>query len=1453
MRKQYDTDNNKKLSAAEINAVTEMDIYGNSAGLGGKISNLKGIEYFTSLSYLSCDYNQLTTLDLSQNSALETLWCSNNQLTSMKLNSTSLKSLDCSYNQLTTLELGNNNSLELLNCMDNRLTTLNLDSASSLQQLLCYGNQLKALDLSDYTALRYLDCHDNQLVTLDLTNNINLIELDCRNNQLTSLSCETTSLQMSSIYVKTSGNVYRIPLTASRTFNLAALPDGFDVKRASGWRGGSVTKTASRYTLVVDEDSNEVTYWYACKENAAGTMMVKLVVDTTLPVPLTFDQNPEFDIEENYVGKPIDAYSVAESAEGGVLPYVYSKSAGPDWIQVSSEGIVSGTPQAVGENQDLIVRVTDGEGAYKEITIHVADTAEEAVIDGTNFPDETFRAYIAEEKDLDHDGKLSPAEIREVQAIDVPSRGITDLKGIEFFGELTELRCGDNNLTVLDVSNNGKLQALDCNSNILTALDVSKNENLQKLNCSSNELAALDLSNNRYLSELSCSGNQLAGLELKNTSVTEHFYSDKEADGEEYNYNRRFITLDEENSFNLSGFEDGFDSSRAYGWVGGMVSGDTLFVDKDAEEVLYKYDCGNNQNMTVKLVIKDYVEGELRFVKDEVFDVGINYVNEPIEPYSVAEAASGGVLPYTFSKVSGPDWLIVSAGGTIRGTPRAEGANPDLILRVTDSDGAYKEIALHVDDTKDGIAIDAIHFPDEKFRAYIAEEKDLNQNGSLSVDEIKAVKDMDVSFSDISDLKGIEFFSALEELNCSNNKLTSLDISRNQKLKTLYCVFNELTAIDVSKNKELASLSCSSNKLTALDVSKNAGLKELQCDNNMLKTLDVSKNPELERLDCGSCGLTALDVGNNLPLYFLDCSDNDLKALDVSKNAALSTLSCNNTDLMVLDVSSNKKLQGLACKSNKLTVLDVSQNPELSDLNCASNQLSALDVSQNQKLLWLNCSDNKIAALELNNNPELVQLNCSDNALTVLDLGSGRQLDVFSCSGNHLTSLDLSNLEIFDFYGDKVQGESKDNYNTYTIELSEDGTFDLQMLPGNFDVSKAYNWQGGSVADNILTVDEDAEEVIYKYYCGNGKNMTARLAVKKKAVEPDPVVVDKTALQAALNGAIDAAEKEKYTETTWTKYEEALENAKKILSDEEAVQADVDAAVEALNEAREALEEKKEPDLPTPPEPEKPDKTRLQELLKNVIPDTEKGKYTEESWAAYAEVLSKAKEVEADEKASQEEIDAAVKALNEALEALEKKPDPTEPQEPVELPYEDVAENDWFYDGVYYNYTAKIMTGKDTTHFVPYENLARAQFAVILHRLSGKPDVTYKVRFPDVPDGQFYSKAVIWAADTKVVNGYTDTGLFGPSDYINREQMAVMMYRYAKYRKYDVSEKADYSQFTDAASVSEFAGEAMQWAVGSGIITGKDYGTRLDPQGNASRAECAIIIQRFMEKYGEEI
>ena len=217
----------------------------------------------------------------------------------------------------------------------------------------------------------------------------------------------------------------------------------------------------------------------------------------------------------------------------------------------------------------------------------------------------------------------------------------------------------------------------------------------------------------------------------------------------------------------------------------------------------------------------------------------------------------------------------------------------------------------------------------------------------------------------------------------------------------------------------------------------------------------------------------------------------------------------------------------------------------------------------------------------------------------------------------------------------------------------------------------------------------------------------------------------------------------------------------------------------------------------------------------------------------------------ADTDATQKEIDDAAAALDKATKALESKG----------LPYEDVAETDWFYDEVAYNYYEGTMTGTDPTHFSPYATLVRAQFATILHRIEGEPDAAYTNRFPDVPAEQFYSTAVLWAADAKVVTGYTDSGYFGTNDPITREQMVVMMYRYADYKKYDISKTADINSFSDAGQVSEFAETAMKWAVENGIIEGKentDGSYRLDPQGSTSRAECAIIIQRFMEKYGEE-
>ena len=160
------------------------------------------------------------------------------------------------------------------------------------------------------------------------------------------------------------------------------------------------------------------------------------------------------------------------------------------------------------------------------------------------------------------------------------------------------------------------------------------------------------------------------------------------------------------------------------------------------------------------------------------------------------------------------------------------------------------------------------------------------------------------------------------------------------------------------------------------------------------------------------------------------------------------------------------------------------------------------------------------------------------------------------------------------------------------------------------------------------------------------------------------------------------------------------------------------------------------------------------------------------------------------------------------------------------------------------------MTGMEDGDFAPARILSRAQFATVLYRMAGKPEAVFKAVFPDVKESDWFGLPVSWANQTGVINGYIN-GLFGPADEITREQLAAMLYRYAKAMGYDTEESADLDQYPDSSQVSDWAKEAMQWAVGSGIIKGKDNGTYLDPQGKTSRAECAAMIQRFMEKFAE--
>ena len=390
------------------------------------------------------------------------------------------------------------------------------------------------------------------------------------------------------------------------------------------------------------------------------------------------------------------------------------------------------------------------------------------------------------------------------------------------------------------------------------------------------------------------------------------------------------------------------------------------------------------------------------------------------------------------------------------------------------------------------VSINETNFPDANFRT-VVKEYDTDKDENLSRAEIEAVKEIKCYYKDIRSLTGIEYFTALQTLECYSNLLTTLDVSWNTALKSLNCAKNQLAALDVSQNTALESLDCADNQLTTLDVSRNTALESLNCADNQLTALDISQNTALESLICAKNQLAALDVSQNTALEYLICASNKLTALNVSGNATLKFLNCESNELTALDVNRNTALNTLNCLNNRLTSLNVSLNLNLQDLNCARNQLSALDVQKNTALKSLYCGYNQLAVLDVGQNGLLESLSCNNNLLTSLDVRQNTRLYLLLCYNNHLTSLDTSN--------QKSLHTLSCNNNNYPITITNDRNYDLSDLPGTFDVNKASNWSGGTVSGNILTVDHDKDSVTYTYDCGNGKTANFTLTVENQPDE----------------------------------------------------------------------------------------------------------------------------------------------------------------------------------------------------------------------------------------------------------------------------------------------------------------------------------------------------------------
>ena len=383
-----------------------------------------------------------------------------------------------------------------------------------------------------------------------------------------------------------------------------------------------------------------------------------------------------------------------------------------------------------------------------------------------------------------------------------------------------------------------------------------------------------------------------------------------------------------------------------------------------------------------------------------------------------------------------------------------------------------------------GLLLNAANFPDANFRSALASKFGISEGTEITDEMIAATTWLDVRNMSISNLTGVEHFTALGELHCWGNQLTSIDVSKNTALTWLNCGNNQLTSLDVSQNTLLEYLSCRDNQLKNLDISENTALTELYCQTNQLTSLDVSNNTALKEFWCNDNQLTSLDVSQNTALATLYCYSNQLISLNISQNTALTKFNCHTNLLKSLDLSQNTELTSLGCSTNQLTSLDVSKNTKLTWLSCSNNLLNSLDVSQNAELTYLACTNSELTSLDVSKNIVLTTLFCHDNQLTSLNVSKNTALTGLWCYRNQLTSLDVSQntaLTGFGCFSNQIKGEAMDAL-VASLPKVENGEF--------YAIDTQDENEGNSYTMSQVIVAKGKGWISYDYNGGNDEEIS---------------------------------------------------------------------------------------------------------------------------------------------------------------------------------------------------------------------------------------------------------------------------------------------------------------------------------------------------------------------------
>ena len=331
----------------------------------------------------------------------------------------------------------------------------------------------------------------------------------------------------------------------------------------------------------------------------------------------------------------------------------------------------------------------------------------------------------------------------------------------------------------------------------------------------------------------------------------------------------------------------------------------------------------------------------------------------------------------------------------------------------------------------------------------------------------------------------------------------------------------------------------------------------------------------------------------------------------------------------------------------------------------------------------------------------------------------------------------------------------------------------------------------------------------------------------KQAAETAKEAAESANVEAAASAALAAEYAQKVTET----YGEIV----KIKAEMVDFLADDQKAAEEAEKAQKAAEEAQK----------KAEEAALQaakyHALMTLATYADKDLYARPQQAELAAAIQAGQEA-IDAATTPQEVEEALTAAMTAIDGIKTLAELNKEK----LPFTDVKEGDWYYRAVRYAVQQGLFKGVTDTTFAPNSKLNRAMAVTILYRLAGEPESTEQVTFTDVKEGAYYYKAVAWALENGITTG-VDATRFAPNADVTREQMVTFLHRYAEVSGQDVNRMASLSSFRDAGSVSNYAREAMAWAVGNGILQGMEQDL-LAPQGTATRAQAAAILMRFLTR-----